>query len=303
LRTRVEQFQATVLRARDPLQATGLPGMDLYSLVVGPAAARIPMGARVIVVPDGPLHQLSFDTLVVPGPTPHYWVEDVVSLRAPSLSLLTAPRDPPVPFEKTLLLIGDPVQPSAEFPALPHAARELAEVVRPFPVGQRRILSGDAATTSAYGEADPSRFAYIHFAAHATSQPERPLESAVVLSRRDVGYKLYAREIVGFPIRAEMVTLSACRGAGARAYRGEGLVGFAWAFLRAGARHVVAGLWNVEDASTATLMGGLYAALARGLAPPEALRAARLELLRSPGAYRKPFYWGPFVIYAQQQGH
>ena len=34
---------------------------------------------------------------------------------------------------------------------------------------------------------------------------------------------------------------------GARAYAGEGLVGFTWAFLSAGAHNVIAGLWNVDD--------------------------------------------------------
>jgi len=53
---------------------------------------------------------------------------------------------------------------------------------------------------------------------------------------------------VNLPLQAELVTISACRSAGARTYSGEGLVGLAWAFLNAGAHNVVAGLWNVEDA-------------------------------------------------------
>ncbi len=301
IRSRVERYQALVQRSRDPLEMPASAAGDLYNLLVGPAQARIPKGSRVVIVPDGALHELSFDTLVVPSPAPHYWIEDVITMRAPSLGLLTARRAAAAP-DRALLAIGDPVQPSQEFPALPNAAREMVEVTRHFPASQVVAVTGSAATPLAYRDADPSRFAYIHFAAHATSHAERPLESAVVLSQKDIGFKLYAHEIVTMPIRAEVVTLSACRGAGARAYRGEGLVGFAWAFLRAGARHVVAGLWNVEDASTARLMSGLYAHLARGMSPPEALREARLALLRDPGAYRKPFYWGPFVVYVQQQG-
>jgi CHAT domain-containing protein len=302
IRSRVERYQEIVQRSRDPLEMPASATGDLYNLLVAPAQPRIPKGARVVIVPDGALHALSFDTLVVPSPAPHYWIEDVVTMRAPSLGLLTAPRAPSSPPDRALLAIGDPVQPSHEFPELPNAAREMVEVARHFPAAGVVSVSGAAATPRAYREADPSRFAYIHFAAHATSHAEQPLESAVVLSQRDLGFKLYAHEIVTMPIRAEVVTLSACRGAGARAYRGEGLVGFTWAFLRAGARQVVAGLWNVEDASTARVMSGLYAHLARGMPPPEALREARLALVHDPGAYRKPFYWGPFVVYVQQQG-
>src|ERR1051326_5788361 len=46
--------------------------------------------------------------------------------------------------------------------------------------------------------------------------------------------------------------------AGTRTYAGEGLLGFAWAFLNAGAHAVIAGLWDVSDVSTSQLMDRLY---------------------------------------------
>jgi CHAT domain-containing protein len=101
------------------------------------------------------------------------------------------------------------------------------------------------------------------------------------------------------PLRAELVTISACRGAGARSYSGEGLVGFAWAFLQAGAHNVIAGLWDVSDRSTSELMANLYSEMAKGLGPAEALRAAKLGLLKSSGPYRKPYYWAPFQLFTR----
>jgi hypothetical protein len=56
------------------------------------------------------------------------------------------------------------------------------------------------------------------------------------------------------PLRADLVTLSACRSSGARTYAGEGLVGLARAFLQAGAGSVIAGLWDVSDQSTSEMM-------------------------------------------------
>jgi len=84
--------------------------------------------------------------------------------------------------------------------------------------------------------------------------------------------------------------VSACRGAGARTYSGKGLVGFAWALLHAGARNVIAGLWDVNDLSTAELMETTYSQLAAGAGPA----VAKLRLIRSAGNFRKPYYWGPF---------
>ena len=104
----------------------------------------------------------------------------------------------------------------------------------------------------------------IHFTAHATANVESPLDSAVVLSGPDDGYKLYARDVAETPLRADLVTVSACRSAGERTYSGEGLVGFAWAFLRAGARNVIAGLWDVDDRSTARFDGRVVRRAQRG---------------------------------------
>ena len=126
-----------------------------------------------------------------------------------------------------------------------------------------------------------------------------PLESAVVLSPTGDAPKLYARDILRIPIRADLVTISACSGAGSRTYAGEGLVGLTWAFLTSGASNVIAALWNVDDASTAALMEDLYVHLARGDAPAEALRQSKLTLLGSSSAYRKPFYWAPFLTYTR----
>ena len=101
--------------------------------------------------------------------------------------------------------------------------------------------------------------------------------------------------MAALPLTADLVTVSACRSAGERAYSGEGLVGFAWAFLRAGSRRVVAGLWDVDDRSTAALMEHFYARLAAGDAPAAALREAKLTMMKT-GAIR-PYYWGPLQMF------
>ena len=91
------------------------------------------------------------------------------------------------------------------------------------------------------------------------------------------------------PLRADLVTVSACYSAGERAYSGEGLVGLAWAFLRAGAHNVIAGLWDVTDASTEQLMDRFYNELEKGISPGVALRTAKLSLLRG-SQFNNPFY-------------
>jgi CHAT domain-containing protein len=166
-----------------------------------------------------------------------------------------------------------------------------------FAPDRKVVKDGARAYPAAYREAEPARFSWIHFAAHATANRENPLESALILSRHDSDYALSARDVMSVALNADLVTLSACRSAGAKTYSGEGLVGLSWAFLRAGARSVVAGLWDVTDSSTPVLMRDFYEQLSKDVAPADALRHAKLQLIHSPMSYRKPFYWGPFQLY------
>ena len=90
--------------------------------------------------------------------------------------------------------------------------------------------------------------------------------------------------------------LSACQTALGHEIRGEGLVGLTRGFMYAGARSVVASLWQVDDESTAELMKRFYRALlSEGRRPAAALRAAQLEMSRDK-RWSAPFYWAGFVL-------
>jgi CHAT domain-containing protein/Tfp pilus assembly protein PilF len=278
----------------DPLAAADSAGARLYRLVVAPALRAEHRDERVIVVPDGALHAVNFETLPVDGARRHYWIEDAEVQVAPSLASLT-PGDGQ--SSGPALVIGDPIARPPEFPALKFAPEEMAGIRRHLGAGRVTTVERERATPAAYREAQPGRFAFVHFAAHATANAESPLDSAVILSGPDGGYKLYARDVASQSLAAELVTVSACRSAGERAYAGEGLVGFAWAFLRAGARRVVAGLWDVEDRATARLMDGLYARIAAGDPPARALRVAKLDLIKEGGVVGSPYAWGAFELF------
>jgi len=281
----------------DPLSTPGSSGGKLYSILVQPAAKLIPRDSRVILFPDGSLDTLNFETLVVPAPHPHYWIEDVTLSVADSLALLDRPRPATSLRNAHLLLVGDPTPADPLFPPLPQGPAEMNIVERYFPASHRDVLTGSSATPPAYLQADPGRFQFIHFVTHGTASRLQPLESAIILTLSGDSYKLYAREIITRPLHAFLVTISACNGAGNRAYAGEGLVGLSWAFLRAGAHNVISALWEVSDASTPKLMDSLYRGLNRGEDPATALRNAKLALLHSGGLYQKPYYWAPFQLY------
>ena len=319
---------------QDVLESADQDGRWLCRTLIAPAQALLKKDAKVFVIPDGSLNNLNFETLLVSGPTLsdknlHYWIEDVTVANASSLRVLGAARagkDKSIEKrDRGLLLVGNSVAPNDKYPELPKAAAQMESIARHFPAAEQRIFTREQATPAAYLASSPERFSYIHFVAHGTASRLSPLDSAIILSKivlskgvqsksvlsmsvlsktapsegnaEDDSFKLYARDIIRRPLRAHLVTISACYGAGERAYSGEGLVGLAWAFLRAGAHNVVAALWEATDASTEQLMNKFYDELDKGAGPDAALRAAKLSLLRG-GGFHNPFYWAPFQLYA-----
>ncbi len=294
----VDTWDTLVQRMEDPRESADPVARRLHDVLLGGAKRLIPPGSRVIVVPDGALHGLNLEALVTGDRHPHYWIEDVTVAVAPSLTLLDSRLSAQEEKARGILLIGNPVSSSADFPPLPESKTEIQNIRALFGSGDATVIKGSEARPEAYRPAEPGRFALIHFAAHAVANSESPLDSAVILSKGAQSFKLYARDAAAIPLHAELVTISACRSAGAKMYAGEGLVGFSWAFLRAGARNVIAGLWDASDRATAGLMTRLYLEQTRGRNPAEALRAAKLAMLRD-SAYRQPYYWAPFELFTR----
>jgi CHAT domain-containing protein len=316
---RIKRYREALLDMEDPRQAGNADGQALYQMLIAPAAKLIRPKAAVMILADGALGLLNFETLLAPGPGPrqskgsehnpglHYWIEDATLLSAPSLDLLAAAQ-PAQPGAHNLLLLGNPVSPSPEYPSLPLFGAEMTQIERHFAAHRETVFAGEQATPAAYLRGHPARYEYIHFVSHAVASRMDPLDSAILLSNPtpsgyhsgESSFKLYARDIMRHPIDARLVTISACYGSGTRSYAGEGLVGLSWAFLRAGAHNVIGALWEVSDDSTPRLMDALYQGLENGQPPEFALRNAKLALLHSQSRFSLPFYWAPFQIYTRR---
>ncbi|HJX84730.1 MAG TPA: CHAT domain-containing protein [Candidatus Angelobacter sp.] len=272
-------------------------GKRLYATLIQPAEKLIPKGSRVTIIPSKILYGINFETLLVPGAVPHYWIEDVEVQVANSIARVESSGSGKPKPAKELLLIGAPVEVNKDFPVLRNAADEMRRLEKRFSGNGSKSISSQAATPSGYLSSRPEEYRFIHFVTHGTASETVPMESAIILSSDTGGYKLYARDIVKVPLHADLVTISACYGAGTRWYQSEGIVGLSWAFLRAGAHQVVAGLWEVDDATTPELMDNFYAELQKGKTAAEALRLAKLKMVKSKSLYANPYYWASLQLY------
>jgi CHAT domain-containing protein len=108
---------------------------------------------------------------------------------------------------------------------------------------------------------------------------------------------LRTMDVSNLKLAADLVALSGCRTGLGKEVSGEGMLGLTRAFLYAGAKRVVASLWQVNDAATAELMKRFYQGMLgeKRLSPATALRAAQLEMWRSRRWYT-PYYWAGFTL-------
>lgn len=299
----------------------------LYSDLLAPILARLPERVtRLIVIPDGVLHYLPFETLLQPTPSSglrRFLLEDYTLSYVPSASVLgELARDPPQLGDppSDLLVFADPAVPPdmrsghgaaravyeedrAACGPLPYSEVEARMIAQYARLGSE-VLTGSAASEDRLKNGPANRFRILHFATHGVISERRPGHAALVLAAGPGGGEdglLQAGEIYSMRLPCDLVVMSACRTARGKIAEGEGVQGLARAFFCAGARTVVASLWTVDDRATASLMADFYRHLAGGQSKAGALRAAKLDALRSDPA-GNPRLWAPFVLLGDPDG-
>lgn len=222
---------------------------ELYSLLVAPLERALASEKTIMIIPDGPLGNISFQALQ-PGPG-RFWIEDKIIAYAPSLEVLRETRRlaglrRSSPAAGALLALGDP----SGQPRLPEAARQVREIEKLYHGDSTLILTGEAASERRLRE-EAAKFRVVHLAAHAVLDDRNPMYSRALLARTppDDGF-LEARELMQYDLRAELLVLSACDTARGEAAAGEGINGMLWAAFVAGAPTTVASLWNRQATRT-----------------------------------------------------
>jgi CHAT domain-containing protein len=136
----------------------------------------------------------------------------------------------------------------------------------------------------------------LHFACHAIIDTLNPMHSWIALDNGgDHPDSLFAYEIIGIPLQAQLAVLSACQTGNGRLQSGEGVMSLARAFFVAGCPRVVMSLWNLNDGSTPEIMQGFYKQLDKGKPAAQSLRMAKLDYLNSEPDHPHPYYWAATV--------
>ena len=318
----VKQFRSLLeaSTAKPPrLSSLVVSGRQLFDLLLEPADKLLSLSRRVVIIPDGPLHNLPFSALIrddadVPSSKDRRWQFMVdwrplhLTISATVYSEVKESRRPSLADTGGGFVgFGDPLLPEESLSAseetsdsqlrraakefhlgaLPWTRQEISRVSDLFPGHALTYLRQDA--TEARAKSVDKHTRYVHFATHGLLNEEFPLNSSLVLTipaefdRTKENGLLQAWEIFErVRIDADLVVLSACESGLGKEMGGEGLIGLTRAFQYAGARSVMASLWKISDRTTAELMVRFYKHLKEGMPKDEALRAAQMELIHGP---------------------
>ncbi len=139
----------------------------------------------------------------------------------------------------------------------------------------------------------------LHLSTHASLEGDQQLPAIQLADGPFYLFELYARKF-----RPGLIVLSACRTGQGMMAEGEGIISLAREFTASGATGIVAGLWNLHDATAASLTGDFYNQLRNAADPALALHHAKQQWLlneKSGQQLKLPYYWAAMTYIGHPQ--
>ena len=259
---------------------------QLYTILIQPIKSKLSGVNYLGIIPDGPLHFLSFAAL---KDEESYLVDQFPIFYSPSASVLKFTFAKRQQKKATkVLAVGNPDLGNYNYD-LPLAELEAQSIRWNYP--DMDILTGSKATKEWLVD-NISNYGIIHLAAHGEFDEFNPLFSSLWLaSERPDNRRLTVSEVFGLEINADLVTLSACQTGLGKLEAGE-LIGLNRAFIYAGTHALVSALWRVDDLSTSVMMKHFYRNYVT-LDKAKSLRRAQLIVKKD---FPHPSYWAGFSL-------
>ena len=311
-------YYRLLLKSGENLDQLHLIGRYLYDYFITPIENQLYNYNKLIIVPDGILAFLPFETLIMPDG--RYLIEeyDISYIQSLAVSEIVKSRNYSSTRKEFIGFGGADYENFnvassnsnysylniRKWNNLPGTISEIDKISTLY--NTQDIYSGKSLTESLVKKLSEKdmlkRFKIIHFAVHGLVLPEQPWLSALVLTDKnntnEDGY-LNINEIVKLDIEADFVNLSACETGLGKIYGGEGVVGLAQAFLIAGANSLSVSLWQVADQATREFMVGLYKLTTfQDFSFNQGMSEMKRKFIASR-RYNHPYYWAPFIFYGE----
>lgn len=276
------------------IKAIKSQSQQIYNWLIKPIESELAAnGVKTLVfIPDGMLRNLPLGALY---DGKQYLIEKYAIALSVGLQLLD-----PKPIQRGQLRaltagLSEPPPNYPNFAPLP-AIKSEVDLIANAGVSITSLLDQEFTREALEKEVNRVSFNVVHLATHGqfSSRAENTfiLASDGPINVTQFDTLLRNQEQIR-PSVIELLVLSACQTATGDNRAALGLAGAA---VRAGARSTIASLWQIDDESTALLVGDFYRELkSNNITKAEALRRAQLKLLQHPN-YNAPSYWSAYVL-------
>ncbi len=262
-------------------------GSKLYEILIRPIESQIATSSpkNIAIIATGQLRYIPFETL-------YDKKNDQVLLEKYPIYYLTriSTSTPPATERKPLqgLAFANPKPTQKELKGTEIEAETISKI---FP-GSEKYL-GTNATLDIFKK-QAFRFSILHLGTHGCFDlagcPNLGMQANTILFANNQQYNIADAALLGLK-NTELITLSACQTAKEANADGQEISGLAYVLERAGAKSVIASLWDAEDNTSAEIMTQFYQNLKNGMSKSEAMRQAKLSQIKS-----HPFFWSPFIL-------
>ncbi len=279
----------------------------LYRQLLEPAVEQAGLPTRLIIVPDGILHYLPFEALLTKAPENPgsfkghaYLVNTYSTSYAYSAKALWESKQWTSRgrfWGKYLLTMAPVFRPNTRgFSPMAYNADEAGGLKKIF---GGRMLLGTEASLGNFLDLAP-QFRVLHLATHGRAAASGQEHAFVAFSpprdKKEDG-NLYAGDLYALRLRADLVVLSGFEVSIGEYRRGEGSLGLGYGFLYAGAKSLMATLWNPGRSGSSQLVVRCFYYLRKGLPKDVALQRAKKEFIaQNPHAGAHPFYWSGLTL-------
>jgi CHAT domain-containing protein len=187
------------------------------------------------------------------------------------------------------------------FVALSHIKSELQQIqatLQRLKIDSTILIDDKFRTENFQIQLNSSDYNVIHLATHGNFSFDPKLTFILTASPEPID-TIQLQEILRIRSQSRsqeisLLVLSACQTAQGDKRATLGLAGVA---VKSGARSTLGTLWQVDDASTSTLMSRFYQGLALNkVTKAVALQQAQLSLLKDEENTQNPYYWSPYIL-------
>ncbi|HTQ64099.1 MAG TPA: CHAT domain-containing tetratricopeptide repeat protein [Puia sp.] len=276
-------------------------GSFLYEHLIKPIQKIIPEKDEWIIIPDGLLCFLPFESLPANESQNTLLETTTISYQFSSRFIIDENGSAVKENDSYRVLAFAPfVKEGAHFNQpgfgfmnrLPASSDEIADL------NGKKYL--DSVATKSIFLREMNNYPVIHLATHAISDVNNTSGSFIAFYPEKKSLAddcLFLEELYGMNMDGvRLMIISACETGGGELVNGEGVISLSRACMYAGCSSTVNSLWKADDKATSAILKQFHIYLQKGYSKSKALRLAKLDYIHANTLHKSPDYWSHLVL-------